>query len=1035
MKKLANGRSIWLLAWIIVTVVITLLMPDMDVLVREKGQASVPATTQSEIAKSMLNQMDDSGTEKYDIIAVFNSGSAKPLTANQEKQINAVVEQLKNKEKELGIQKIVSHLDSEETKDQLVSEDQSTILTQISVDKTSGTITEVADKLNPIVHIEGVKSYLTGNDLVLEDFVQSTQEGIKKTEVIAIVFILVVLILVFRSPIVPLVSLTTVGVSYLVSMGIIAQLVDHFNYPFSNFTQVFLVVILFGIGTDYNILLFTRFKEELSRQSDVNAAIKDTYKSAGRTVLYSGLAVFIGFMALILAEFKIYRSSSAVAIGVAVLILVLNTLNPFFMALLGKKMFWPSKRFEGHGDSRTWGLLAKHAVRRPFAALVIVAVLCVPFVMKYSDVLSYNDLLEVDDSYASKQGINVIEDHFSPGFSSPATVVVKSDHTLDNSESLQALDELADKISKVDGVASVYTVTRPTGKKIDELYISDQTGELNSGLDEAATGIDKINGGLSSAEEQLNGTDSSSLADVQKLIDGTSAMKQGAAELQTAMNQVTQGINSGADGAKNLKSGLATVETKLDTLSKATGHLVQGYNQLESGLSPFTQYFTTIGQSIEGAKAGYEQIEATMSSFVKEHPEMASDQNVQTTLAIAASGKTQLGELSAKLNQLIPQYTTAMSSFKQANTSLQQVQGGLGQLEKGIAQLGSGATKLESGLKEGAAGSAQIAGKTKELETGLTSVNNGQQQLLNGLTDLEGKMTTLKSGLSESTSGLDKVSSGLADAQEYLASLSGSEAAKKFYIPQDVLQGEDFQKSVDMYMSNDRTTARLMVILKVNPYTKEAMDIVGDLNKQVSGALEGTDLGDAKVAIGGKSSQNADLQDMASGDFARTAVIMLVGIGLVLILITRSFWQPVFIVASLLLAYGTSLGLSEFIGTRILDVDNLGWNVPFFSFIMIVALGVDYSIFLMMRYRENGEASNNALVDAARHMGGVVISAAIILSGTFAALMPSGVLTLIEVAISVILGLLILSLIMLPVFIPALISVSHKLSGKSAKEE
>ena len=94
----------------------------------------------------------------------------------------------------------------------------------------------------------------------------------KKTEVISIIFILVV-ILVFRSPVVPIVSLLTVGISYLVSMGIIAQL-DQFNFPFSNFTQVFVVVVLFGVGTDYNILLYTRFKEELSKQENAFLATK-----------------------------------------------------------------------------------------------------------------------------------------------------------------------------------------------------------------------------------------------------------------------------------------------------------------------------------------------------------------------------------------------------------------------------------------------------------------------------------------------------------------------------------------------------------------------------------------------------------------------------------------------------------------------------------------------------------------------------------------------------------------------------------------
>ena len=181
------------------------------------------------------------------------------------------------------------------------------------------------------------------------------------------------------------------------------------------------------------------------------------------------------------------------------------------------------------------------------------------------------------------------------------------------------------------------------------------------------------------------------------------------------------------------------------------------------------------------------------------------------------------------------------------------------------------------------------------------------------------------------------------------------------------------------------------------------------------------------VALGGRTVQNVDLQEISSNDFLRTATIMLIGIGLVLIVITRSLLKPIFIIASLIVAYYTSVGMSELISSNLLQVDNLGWNVPFFSFIMIVALGVDYSIFLMMRYRELDGDSTKAIVNVARHIGGVVISAAIILGGTFAALIPSGVITLIEVATTVILGLFLLSFVMLPIFLPALLGLVDRL--------
>ncbi|MBR2786173.1 MAG: MMPL family transporter, partial [Clostridia bacterium] len=379
MSKLKNWRSLSFLLWIVITITMIVTMPNMDKLVKEKGHITIPNTEQSSIADKMIKEMDKDGTEKYDIIVVFNSDSKTALTTEQKEEIIKTINALQNEKEQLGIKEVVSHLDNKELEKQLVSKDNTTILTQISIDKKHGEISKVTNNLHNKVKTKGVTTYLTGSDLIAGDFLTSSQEGVKKTEVISIIFILVILIIVFRSPIVPIVSLLTVGVSYLVSMGIIAHLVDQFNFPFSNFTQVFVVVVLFGVGTDYNILLFTRFKEELSKRENAFLATKETFKSAGKTVLYSGIAVLIGFASLALASFKLYQSTSAVAIGVAVLLLVLTTLNPFFMVLLGKGMFYPVKTFKGHEDSRLWGFFAKNSVVRPFVALIIVFVISIPF--------------------------------------------------------------------------------------------------------------------------------------------------------------------------------------------------------------------------------------------------------------------------------------------------------------------------------------------------------------------------------------------------------------------------------------------------------------------------------------------------------------------------------------------------------------------------------------------------------------------------------------------------------------------------------
>lgn len=128
-------------------------------------------------------------------------------------------------------------------------------------------------------------------------------------------------------------------------------------------------------------------------------------------------------------------------------------------------------------------------------------------------------------------------------------------------------------------------------------------------------------------------------------------------------------------------------------------------------------------------------------------------------------------------------------------------------------------------------------------------------------------------------------------------------------------------------------------------------------------------------------------------------------------------------IASLLLTYYTSISITELIFVNGLGNAGVSWAVPFFSFVILIALGVDYSIFLLDRFKEEVHLGiEQGVVRSMSKMGSVIITAAIILAGTFAAMMPSGVNTLMQVASVIIIGLLLYGLVILPLFIPAIIA-------------
>ena len=369
-----------------------------------------------------------------------------------------------------------------------------------------------------------------------------------------------------------------------------------------------------------------------------------------------------------------------------------------------------------------------------------------------------------------------------------------------------------------------------------------------------------------------------------------------------------------------------------------------------------------------------------------------------------------------------------VAGFEQANGALQGAVDGMAQLEQGAYSLADGATDLTGGLESASNGAGQLSTESSKLTSGLSAVHDGQQQLKSNLIDLQDQMSQLSSGLDEATDGLDEIYSGLDETNSYLTELNKQEQPS-FFIPQEVLEGDEFSESLSMYMNDEQTLTSMNIVLEVNPYTQDAMTIVKEVRSVKDRFFADASL-EAEGYLSGKTMANVNLQSISQADFVRSATVMMVGILLILLFVTRSIFQSFLIIGSLLLTNFAALGITELVTKYVLGQEALSWNVPFFALIMIVTLGVDYSIFLMMRYNETKELGFNQILPTAKEMGGVILSAAVILGGTFAALIPSGIITLIQVAIAVMVGLVILSLFIMPVLIPACFGLAEKLNKK-----
>lgn len=972
-------------------------MPNISQLVRNQGQVSLPSNVESEIADTIGSNFDENGNGTQ-LIAVFNSKSA--LTEQQNETIKSSLQTLQQDKKKYDITSITSASDNKETAKQVVSKDKTTQMALIYV-KNQADLDQLVEKIQNKINTKSLNVYVTGSEVLTNEFSNTTEEGIKKTEVIAAIFIFIVLILVFKSPIVPLISLSTVGISLLISLSIIMNLAEHFNFPISNFTQVFLVVVLFGIGTDYNILLYDQFKEELSKEISKEKAAFTARKKAGRTILYSGLSVLIGFSVLGLAKFSMYQSAVGVAIGVAVLLINLLTFNIFFMTTLGKKMFWPTKKFEDNNNSKLWLGLSKFAIARPFITLAIIGIFAVPFIWSYQkQTLNFNNADELPETNLAKKGYSVIQDHFSKGMTGTTTLYIESDKSLLTQEDFSTIDKLTKYIKAEKGVKSVASVVQPTGKKINSLYLRSQMKTLVKGLKDSKTGLAQISEGLTSANSQLASADlNSQLSDVQTLADGTQSLQAGTQALADGTSKYTSGVDSVTSGLGQLQNGNTTLSDSI--------------NQVTSGS---TEIATQVS-SLQNQVATLENVNTQVSSLMEQLP------TLQATLQQSGIDLSSLNQLSTYYTQLNSGVSTLSSSLQQINAQMPTLTTSTNELLAGSQQLSESGTTLDKSATEVAAGA--------------TEVNGGVQTLNSQMATLGTQVTSLTTGLTSAVEGTNQIEQGLQSIEDYLADFGDSYMGKEFYIPKATLKDDTLKESYALYMSKNRKITKMTIVLKNDPSTSKAAEQLTSISADVKARLKGTSLEEATVAFGGQTSQTADLESLANSDFTRTAIIMIIGIGLALVVVTRSVIQPLSIIGTLIIAYVASLGITKLISASFLGTKLLTWNTPFFTFIMLVALGVDYSIFLMMRYRDNHHlallSAVNSIKNASMAIGVVVLSAAFILGGTFAALIPSGVMTLIQVALGVIVGLILL-VILLPLVMSAVIKLSYKENDELSKK-
>ncbi|MFC5469073.1 MMPL family transporter [Cohnella suwonensis] len=471
------------LCWLASAMLAYLFLPNLQSVVSHTEQRFLPADADSVRATRLLQLVHpDSRSLSSAVVVVSRPGG---LSDGDIDWMDGMLADVEKRKDELGVTGVLSPRSRPELAERMTSEDGTTRLAIVNLpfadfdDETKLALNRLKSLLEEVP--EGADAALTGTAALSQEFQQTSEKGLRTTELLTVGIVLFILIAVFRSAVIPLIPLLTIGVSFIVSRGLIAFASERFGLPVSHFTESFLIAVLFGAGTDYCILFIQRYREHArgDRLADRAVALGEAMKGAARTVLYAAGTVFAAFLLLGLADFGLYRSAAGVSVGMAVSVAASLTLTPCLLLLFGHKASATTANRSISPRKGYWERLASACSAKPRIVLLASFVVLLPLALLFQGQRSFDDISEIDPGSASVQGFRQVEKAFGAGEAFPVTVVVSSRESMRTATGLAALEQMSSDLAREIGIKEVRSAVRPLGRKPVQFTVEGQLADAH----------------------------------------------------------------------------------------------------------------------------------------------------------------------------------------------------------------------------------------------------------------------------------------------------------------------------------------------------------------------------------------------------------------------------------------------------------------------------------------------------------------------------------------------------------------------------
>jgi RND superfamily putative drug exporter len=412
-------RWLIIVVWLLAIPITAKTLPSLTSVTKSNNSAFLPSSSPSQKASGLTTPFQGKNTSTTSIIVA--SSSSGPLTTADMgaiTQVEAKIKQLQN----------VSLV-----KDQATSKDGQ--VQEILVGTSSSGfgpssmqfVSDVRSTFSKVQSPANLSFHFTGTLAEDVDSNNSNNSARNNTQIFIILFIVVLLFIVYRSLLAPLITLIPAALSLVIASPIIAESTK-IGVQVSPITQLLLIVLLLGAGTDYGIFLVFRVREELRKGHEPKEAVVQALSKVGKVITFSALTVSAALISLLLASFGFYKGlGPALAIGVGILLIAGLTLLPALLTVFGRAAFWPVKnRPTKKQKIGLWGRVADRVITHPVLTLVIGTLLLGSLI---SGLAGYKTGGFNDSGPPAKSdsaiGSQIIVEHFPAASNNPQDLILK----------------------------------------------------------------------------------------------------------------------------------------------------------------------------------------------------------------------------------------------------------------------------------------------------------------------------------------------------------------------------------------------------------------------------------------------------------------------------------------------------------------------------------------------------------------------------------------------------------------------------------